>query len=91
MSRTPATRTALLEVRDRLGLAGKGARLLRGKREVLATEFFRLMREVMQGRERLDAALQDAGRALTVARARDGRPGLESLAAGRLDEQLREQ
>lgn len=81
MSRTPATRTGLLEVRGRLGLAGKGARLLRGKREVLASEFFRLMREVMQGRERLDAALLDAGRALAVARARDGAPALESLAA----------
>jgi V/A-type H+-transporting ATPase subunit D len=81
VSRTPATRTGLLEVRGRLGLAGKGARLLRGKREVLAGEFFRLMKEVVRGRERLDAALLDAGRALTVARARDGRAGIETLAA----------
>ncbi|MGA8892218.1 MAG: V-type ATP synthase subunit D, partial [Anaeromyxobacteraceae bacterium] len=51
MSRAPATRMGLLEVRARLGLAGKGARLLRGKREVLAGEFFRLMREVVEGRE----------------------------------------
>lgn len=71
----------LLEVRARLGLAGKGARLLRGKREVLAGEFFRLMREVVEGRERLDAALLSAGRALVVARAREGRAGIESLAA----------
>jgi V/A-type H+-transporting ATPase subunit D len=71
----------LLEVRARLGLAGKGARLLRGKREVLAGEFFRLMREVVEGRERLDAALLAAGRALVVARAREGRAGIESLAA----------
>jgi V/A-type H+/Na+-transporting ATPase subunit D len=82
VSRTAATRTGLLELRDRLGLAGKGARLLRGKREVLANEFFRLMREVVRGRERLDAALVDAGHALTVARARDGGPALEALAAG---------
>ena len=81
MSRSPATRMGLLDVRARLGLAGKGARLLRGKREVLAGEFFRLMREVLEGRDRLDSALLEAGRALTVARAREGRAGIESLAA----------
>jgi V/A-type H+-transporting ATPase subunit D len=77
---TPATRTGLLEARGRLALAGKGARLLRGKREVLAAEFFRLMREVVEGRERLDAALLEAAHALTVARAREGAPGLAALA-----------
>jgi V/A-type H+-transporting ATPase subunit D len=71
----------LLEARGRLALAGKGARLLRGKREVLASEFFRLMREVVEGRERLDAALLEAARALTVARAREGAAGLASLSA----------
>jgi V/A-type H+-transporting ATPase subunit D len=71
----------LLEARARLGLAGKGAGLLRGKREVLAGEFFRLMRDVVEGRERLDASLLDAARALTVARAREGRAPLEALAA----------
>ncbi len=81
MNRAPTTRTGLLEARARLVLAGKGARLLRGKREVLASEFFRLMREAVEGRERLDAALLAASRALTVARARDGTAGLESLAA----------
>jgi V/A-type H+/Na+-transporting ATPase subunit D len=80
MSRTPTTRMGLLEARARLALAGKGARLLRGKREVLASEFFRLMRDVVEGRERLDAALLDAARALTVARAREGRAALEALA-----------
>ncbi len=66
-------------------MATKGARLLRGKREVLAGEFFRLMREVVAGRDRLDAALREAARALTVAEALDGRAALESLAmvAGR--------
>jgi V/A-type H+-transporting ATPase subunit D len=71
----------LLEARARLGVATKGARLLRSKREVLAGEFFRLMHEVMQGRERLDAALLEAGRALAVASAREGRAALESLGA----------
>lgn len=61
-------------------MAAKGARLLRGKREVLAGEFFRLMREVMAGRARLDDTLREAARALTVARAMDGTEPLESLA-----------
>jgi V/A-type H+-transporting ATPase subunit D len=38
------------------------------------------MRDVVEGRERLDAALLDAARALTVARAREGRASLEALA-----------
>ncbi|HET8723626.1 MAG TPA: V-type ATP synthase subunit D [Anaeromyxobacteraceae bacterium] len=80
MSRTPTTRMGLLEVRSRLGLATRGARLLRGKREVLANEFFRLAREVVAGRERLDAALADAGQSLAVARAREGAGPVESLA-----------
>jgi V/A-type H+-transporting ATPase subunit D len=69
----------LLEARSRLGVAARGARLLRGKREVLAGEFFRLMREVTEGRERLDAALLEASRALVVARARTGRRALDAL------------
>ena len=81
MSRTPTTRMGLLEARARLGIATKGARLLRSKREVLAGEFFRLMSEVMQGRERLDAALLEAARALAVASAREGAAALGSLGA----------
>jgi V/A-type H+-transporting ATPase subunit D len=75
----------LLEVRARRGVAGKGARLLRAKREVLAGELWRLMREVLEGRARLDDALREATKALGLARALDGEPALESvaLAAGR--------
>jgi V/A-type H+-transporting ATPase subunit D len=77
----PTTRLALLAVRGRLAVALSGARLLRGKREVLATELFRLLREVAAGRSRLDAALREAGRALALARGLDGEEALESLAA----------
>ncbi|HEX8909849.1 MAG TPA: V-type ATP synthase subunit D, partial [Anaeromyxobacteraceae bacterium] len=61
------TRMALLGLRGRLALARQGARLLRGKREVLAAEMFRLLREAVAGRDRLDAALREAQRALVVA------------------------
>jgi V/A-type H+-transporting ATPase subunit D len=70
----------LMEVRARAAVATKGARLLRAKREVLAGELWRLMREVLAGRARLDDALREAVRALGLARALDGSEGLESLA-----------
>jgi V/A-type H+-transporting ATPase subunit D len=54
---------------------------LRSKREVLAGEFFSLMREVLEGRAKLDEALLQATHALTVARALEGEGLLESLAA----------
>jgi V/A-type H+-transporting ATPase subunit D len=86
MEREPTTRSGLLRVRSRLGTAGRGARLLRSKREVLASEFFSLMREVLEGRAKLDDALLEAAKALTVARALEGDGALESLAAaGRRD------
>lgn len=78
MSQTSTTRMGLLEARAHLVLATKGARLLRSKREVLAGEFFRLMHEVMEGRERLDRALLEASRGLLVARAREGERTLAS-------------
>ncbi|HEY6106093.1 MAG TPA: V-type ATP synthase subunit D [Anaeromyxobacteraceae bacterium] len=80
MARAPTTRMGLLDARARLRTARKGARLLRGKREVLASEFFRLMREVVAGRARLDESLRQAGRTLTMARALSGEAALESLA-----------
>jgi V/A-type H+-transporting ATPase subunit D len=75
----------LLEVRSRHDVAAKGARLLRAKREVLAGELFRLVREVIEGRARLDDVLREAVRALGLARALHGDDALESLgvAAGR--------
>ena len=73
------TRMALLGLRARLGLARQGARLLRGKREVLAAEMFKLLREAVAGRDRLDAVLRDAQRALVLARALTGDAALASL------------
>jgi V/A-type H+-transporting ATPase subunit D len=70
----------LLEVRGRRDVAGKGARLLRAKREVLAGEIWRMMREVLEGRARLDDALRDAVKALALAKALDGQGALESVA-----------
>ncbi len=80
MSRAPTTRMGLLEVRARRGVAARGARLLRAKREVLASELWKLVREVLEGRARLDEALRAAVKALELARALDGEGALASLA-----------
>ncbi len=80
MIRSPTTRMGLLEVRGRRSVAGKGARLLRAKREVLAGEIWRMMREVLDGRARLDQVLREAVRALGMAKALDGEAALASLA-----------
>src|SRR5512138_322921 len=85
MARSPTTRMGLLEVRSRHDVAARGARLLRAKREVLAGELFRMVRDVLEGRARLDAVLREAVKALGLARALDGDDALESVAtaAGR--------
>jgi V/A-type H+-transporting ATPase subunit D len=75
----------LLDVRGRRGVAARGARLLRAKREVLAGELWKLARDVLAGRTRLDEVLQSAVKALELARALEGDAALASLAqlAGR--------
>ncbi|HEX9051814.1 MAG TPA: V-type ATP synthase subunit D [Anaeromyxobacter sp.] len=80
MNRSPTTRMGLLEVRGRRDVAGKGARLLRAKREVLAGEIWRMMKDVLEGRARLDEVLREAVKALALSRALDGQGALESLA-----------
>jgi V/A-type H+-transporting ATPase subunit D len=80
MERAPSTRMGLLSTRERRLTALKGAGLLRGKREALANEFFRLMQGALAGRARLEESLREATRALTVARALDGEDALASLA-----------
>ncbi len=53
---------------------------MRSKREVLASEFFRLMGAALEGRARLDQLLREAGRALAIARALEGDGAVQSLA-----------
>jgi len=79
--RMPTTRMGLLDVRGRRGVADNGARLLRAKREVLAGEIWKMMREVLDGRARLDDVLREAVKALGLAKALDGQEALESLAS----------
>ena len=66
--------------RARRQVALKGAELLRSKREALASDFVRLTRGVIAGREQLATRLREATRALTLARALHGEESLASLA-----------
>ena len=61
-------------------MALKGTELLRSKREALASEFVRLTRGVIAGREQLATRLREATRALTLARGLNGEEALASLA-----------
>ena len=54
---------------------------MRAKREVLAGEIWRMMREVLEGRARLDDVLREAVKALGLAKALDGQDQLDSLAS----------
>jgi len=85
VNRSPTTRMGLLDVRARRTVASRGARLLRAKREVLAGEIWRLMREVLEGRAKVDDALREAVKALALAKAVRGEEALDSLSlvAGR--------
>jgi V/A-type H+-transporting ATPase subunit D len=69
----------LLDVRARRAVAARGARLLRAKREVLAGEIWRLMREVLEGRAKVDEAFREAVKALALAKALRGEEALDSL------------
>ncbi len=80
MERVPPTRMGLLNTRSRRWMAVKGAGLLRSKREALASDFFKLMHGLLAGRERLEASLRKATKALTLARALEGEEVLVSLA-----------
>ena len=79
MDLVPPTRMGLLMTRARRQVAVKGAELLRNKREALASEFVRVTRGVIAGREQLAVRLRDATRALTLARALHGEEALVSL------------
>jgi V/A-type H+/Na+-transporting ATPase subunit D len=80
MERVPPTRMGLLTTRSKRGLALKGAGLLRSKRDALASDFFKLMKGLLAGREQLEGSLRQATKALTLARALDGEEVLSSLA-----------
>lgn len=73
------TRSNLLQRRDQLKLARRGADLLKRKRDALIAEFFDLVKSSMQARRDLQETSRDAYFALFLANAWDGPAAVQSL------------
>ena len=73
------TRSNLLQRRDQLQLANRGADLLKRKRDALITEFFDLVKSSLEARKSLSGTSQEAYFSLFLAKAWDGPEAVESL------------
>jgi V/A-type H+-transporting ATPase subunit D len=73
------TRSNLLQRRDQLRLAARGADLLKRKRDALIGEFFELVKSSLQARRALNDSSRDAYFSLFLAKAWDGPEAVESL------------
>ena len=73
------TRSNLLQRRDQLKLANRGADLLKRKRDALISEFFDLVKSSLEARKSLAGTSQEAYFSLFLAKAWDGPEAVESL------------
>ncbi|HEX7003261.1 MAG TPA: V-type ATP synthase subunit D [Trueperaceae bacterium] len=73
------TRSNLLQRRDQLRLAVRGADLLKRKRDALIGEFFELVKSSLAARRALFASSKEAYFSLFLAKAWDGPQAVESL------------
>lgn len=65
---TKTTRMELLALKNRMKLAERGHNLLREKRDSLIMEFFNIISEIKESREKVDQSLAEAFSALTQAK-----------------------
>lgn len=73
------TRSNLLQRRDQLKLANRGADLLKRKRDALIGEFFSLIKASLAARRELNRVSREAYFSLFLAKAWDGPEAVESL------------
>ena len=73
------TRSNLLQRRDQLKLAIRGADLLKRKRDALIGEFFKLVKVALEARRELTKVSQEAYLSLFLANAWDGPEAVKSL------------
>ncbi len=74
------TRMYLLQRKNQLRVALQGVDLLKRKRDALVAEFFRVVRQALEARDRLNAACEKAYLILSLAKAVEGRQALEAAA-----------
>ncbi|MDR7415041.1 MAG: V-type ATP synthase subunit D [Armatimonadota bacterium] len=74
------TRMNLLQRKNQLRVALQGVDLLKRKRDALVAEFFQVVRQALEARDRLNAACERAYIILSLAKAVEGRQALEAAA-----------
>ncbi|GBD29432.1 V-type ATP synthase subunit D [bacterium HR32] len=70
----------LLQRKNQLRVALQGVDLLKRKRDALVAEFFQVVRQALEARDRLNAACEKAYIILSLANAVEGRQALEAAA-----------
>lgn len=70
----------LLQRKNQLRVALQGVDLLKRKRDALVAEFFRVVRQALEARDRMNAACEKAYIVLSLAKAVEGRQALEAAA-----------
>lgn len=89
MENVSPTRMNLLARKGQVSLAKQGVDLLKKKRDALVSEFFGVVRNTLESRNRLNSLAQEAVNQLNVSASIDGKPLLESAAlAGRREVSL---
>ncbi len=74
------TRMNLLQRKNQLRVAQQGVDLLKRKRDALVSEFFKVVRQALEARDRLNAVSEEAYVILSLAKAVEGRQALEAAA-----------
>lgn len=89
MENVSPTRMNLLGRKAQVSLAAQGVDLLKKKRDALVAEFFSVVKNTLESRNRLNQTSEQAINGLNLTEAIEGRPALESAAmAGRREIRL---
>ena len=80
MENVSPTRMNLLARKAQVSLAKQGVDLLKKKRDALVSEFFGVVRNTLESRNKLNAVAQEAVNQLNISASIEGKPLLESVA-----------
>jgi V/A-type H+-transporting ATPase subunit D len=80
MEQVSPTRMNMLTKKAQIGLAKQGVDLLKKKRDALVKEFFSIVNQLLNSREKLNKIALEAYQALIIAKAIDGEYAINSVA-----------